>query len=110
MAEPFFDHFPSLDNANGVNQWRWPIFYPLGAALRRRIVDRIGRATIPAELVAFPTFRGGGHGQPWMEYRNGNLDGLGPTTTDRNLPISMIVNHEMLKEMLVTDWRPANRW
>ena len=66
--------------------------------------------TIPSELVAFPTVRAGGQGQPWMEYRDGNLDGLGPTTTDRNLPISMIVNHEMLKEMLVTDWRPADRW
>lgn len=86
------------------------VFYPLGAALRRRTVERIGRATIPSDLIAFPVLRAGGPSQPWMEYRNGHLDGIGETTTDRNLPISMIVNHEMLKEMLVTDWRPAERW
>ena len=86
------------------------MFYPLGAALRRRMVIRIARVAIPPELAGFPTVRAGGNGQPWMEYRDGDLDGLGPRTDDPALPIAMIVNHDALKEMLVTDWRPADRW
>ena len=70
----------------------------------------IGRVAVPSALSEFPALRAGGGGQPWMEYRRGNLDGLGPITTDRDLPISTIVNHEALKEMLVSDRRPADRW
>ena len=110
MAEPFFDEFPRSDEVVAIASWRWPVFFPLGAALRRKLVDRIDRVPLPPSLITFPTLRAGGNHQPWMEYRNGMLDGLGPPTDDRNLPISMIVNDTMLKEMLVADWRPADRW
>ena len=110
MAEAFFDEFPTVEGVTAIESRRWPVFFPLGAALRRKIVDRIGRVPIPPSLTTFPTMRGGGKGQPWMEHRDGRLGGLGPKTEDRNLPIKMIVNDTRLKEMLVADWRPANRW
>lgn len=110
MAEAFLDTFPTADDVSRTVEWRWPVFYPLGVALRSGVVDRVGRISIPVGLKAFPTMRGGGGGQPWREYHDGRLQGLGPTTTDRDLPIKMIVNHEMLKEMLVSGWRPADRW
>ncbi len=110
MAEPFFDDFPTPEGVQAIVDWRWPVFYPLGAALRSSLVDRVGRISIPAELSDFPSMRGGGGRQPWMEYHDGRFGGPGPSTTDRDLPIKMIVNHEMLKEMLVSGWRPADRW
>ena len=108
LAEPFFDDEPSMATAEAIGDWRWPVFYPLGAAVRRRLVTRLGRLELPPELADFPKMRSGGGAQPWMEFQHSLA--LGPTTTDRTLPIAMIVNHEMLKEMLVTDWQPSARW
>jgi hypothetical protein len=111
MAEPFFDEFPSKDQVEAIETWRWPVFFPLGGALRRKMVDRIGRIPIPPSLARFPTMRNGGMmSQPWMKYREGHLDGLGLKTEDRNLPIVMIVNYERVREMLVSGWKPADRW
>jgi len=111
LADPFFSEYPSKDQVDSIESWRWPVFYPLGAALRLKTVDRIARMAIPVALETFPTMRRGGTGgQPWMGYRDGHLGGLGPTTEDRDLPVVTIVNHERLKEMLVTGWRPADRW
>ena len=106
-----FDEFPTVDDAVAIETWRWPIFFPLGSAFRRKIVDRIGRVPIPDGLATFPTMRGGGvGGQPWMEHRGGALGGIGRRTEDRDLPIVAIVNDTRLKEMLVTGWAPADRW
>ena len=110
MAEPFFDEFPTIEQTKTISVWRWPVFFPLGAALHRKIVDRIGRIAIPDQLLRFPRLRAGGGRQPWRAYEDGQLDGLGPVTEDRSLPISMIVNDTLLKEMLVSDWRPVDRW
>jgi hypothetical protein len=110
MATPFFDELPTTDDVVSITSWRWPVFYPLGAALHRRMVIRIGRVEIPQSLRPFPAMRGGGGAQPWFEHRDGRLGGLGTPTEDRNLPIKMIVNHEMMKEMLTTGWMPTDRW
>lgn len=111
MAEPFFDGFPTADDVEAIETWRWPVFFPLGAAFRRKIVDRIGRVPIPQALRSFPTLRTGGQlGRPWTEQLGGVLGADGPTTENRDLPVNMIVNDTALKEMLVTGWRPADRW
>lgn len=107
IAEDVWDEYPRCDEVGAIDRWRWPVFFPLGAALRRKIADQICRVGIPAGLADFPVMRNGGNGQPWMEFRDG---ALGPTTADRDLPIAMIVNDTALKEMIVTGWMPADRW
>jgi hypothetical protein len=110
MAGEFWDEFPTCDDVVGIREWRWPVFFPLGGALRRKLVDRVCRIDVPPALAPFPTMRGGGQGQPWMEYSKGELEGLGPRTSNRDLPVIMIVNDTMLKEMLVVGWKPSDDW
>ena len=101
----------TVDDVVAIHSWRWPGFFPLGAAIRRKLIDRIVRVPIPAALEAFPTMRNGGRGgQPWREHREGKLGGLGSKTEDRELPIVHIVNDTRLKELLVSGWMPADRW
>ena len=107
IAHDVWDEFPTCDDVLTIDRWRWPVFFPLGTALRRHMADRICRIAIPPELAEFPRLRNGGNGQPWMEYRDGEL---GPTTLDCDLPIAMIVNDTALKAMIVTAWMPVDRW
>lgn len=43
MAEPTYDESPTLAQVRAIHRWRWPIFFPLGAALRRKLVRGIAR-------------------------------------------------------------------
>jgi hypothetical protein len=80
----------------------------LAAALRRKIVTSIGSVPIPHTVDTSPVMRGGGGVLRWMalEFRDGEEHGLGPTT-DLTLPIYRIVNDTALKELVVSNWRPA---
>jgi hypothetical protein len=108
MAEPVFDFEPTVDDVNGIQHWRWPIIFPLAAALRRKIVTSIGSVPIPPTLDTSPVMRGGGGVLRWMAlvFRNGEEHVLGPTT-DLTLPPYQIVNDTALKELLVSNWRPT---
>lgn len=110
LAEGFWDDEPLVEDVATVSNWRWCVFFPLGSALRTRTVARIGRVDIPPALVPFPVLRSGQVGHAW--YRSGNGEFRVPlvATDDRDLPIAMSVNEVRLKEMLITDWMPAQRW
>lgn len=111
MAEPVFDEEPGIQDVAHIRRWRWPVFFPLAAAIRRKLVNPIGVTSVPAGLTQFPVMRSGRKGHGWVLARlvDGKLEPTGPTS-DPSLPIYQIVNDIRLKEMLVSDWRPRNVW
>ena len=109
MAEPFFDNEPTGEDVKAISRWRWPVLFPLGAALHRKTVTRIGQVEVPAALRPPPTFRSKMGSAGWVAVDVVEDKRLGPTT-DRSLPIYSVVNDTRLKEMLITDWRPADTW
>ena len=92
-----------------VAAWRWCVFFPLGAALRRGLVTPIGKGGFPEALENFPVLGNGSKQQGWFLVENGDLDGLEPTA-DRSLPLGILVDDTRLKEMLVADWKPEDVW
>ena len=109
VADGFWDEEPSAADVAAVHNWRWCVFFPLGAALRRRLVTPIGDVGIPLALAGFPTLRNGSKRQGWFRVEGGDLNSL-ERTDDTSLPIVMLVNDTMLKEMLVTGWKPEDEW
>jgi len=51
MAEPVFDDEPTVEDVLAIRRWRWPVLFPLGAAVHRHIATRIGVVPIPARLL-----------------------------------------------------------
>lgn len=112
VAEPVFDDEPDVSAVEGIGQWRWPVFFPVGAALRRKIITPIGVIEIPSMLRDFPRMRGGNRQMGWREVRcdaNGTEQVLG-VATDPKLPVYRVVNDTRLKEMLVSGWVPERDW
>ena len=109
LADGFWDEEPTASDVANIRSWRWCVFFPLGAAVRRGLVTPIADVAIPAELVEFPTLRNGSKRQGWFRLQDGDLNSLDPTT-DASLPIAMLVNDTRLKEMLVTGWEPEDVW
>jgi hypothetical protein len=113
MAEPFFDEAPTIEDVEAICQWRWPVFFPLGTAMHRKLATKIGQVEIPPALQAMPRFRSsngrGGWNEVVQEDQQLKSRVVG-ATTDKSLPIYSVVNDTRLKEMLVTDSRPADRW
>ena len=116
MAEPVFDEEPMLDDVLAIRRWRWPVLFPLGAAVHRHIATLIGVVPIPPGLQELPVMRSGGALYPgqrptWWALRlteSGDVQ-LGETR-DKSLPIFQIVNDTALKEMLVSGWKPEDHW
>ena len=115
MAEPFFDEEPTLEDVLAIRRWRWPVLFPLGAAVHRRIATPIGVVPIPAGLNELPVMRSGtpypGQRTNWMAMRlteSGDVT-LGGTK-DKSLPVFQIVNDVALKAMLVSGWKPEDDW
>lgn len=112
LAEPVFDDEPDAKAVEAIEKWRWPVFFPAGAALRRKIISPIGVVETPAKLRAFPRMRGGNRQMGWREVRyntNGAEQVLG-VVNDPAMPICEVVNDTRLKEMLVSGWRPEHDW
>jgi hypothetical protein len=111
LAVPIFDEEPDVETVEGIKSWRWPVFFPTGAAVRRKIVSPIGVIEIPAQLRPFPTMRSGSRRMGWREVRY--VDGkesVRGVASDASLPISQIVNDTILKEWLVSGWSPERDW
>jgi hypothetical protein len=101
IAAPTFDEEPSVAEVEEVCEWRWPIFFPLNAALRRKIVTKIGHVAIPDEMATMPVLRSGNRKIGWRLSRFRNTDAatqelLGPAT-DPATPIYRIVNDTRLR-------------
>lgn len=111
LAEPVFDEQPDAAVVESIDRWRWPVFFPTGAAIRRKLVTGIGPVPIPTRLARFPRMRGGTPRMGWKEctFVDGVERVLGPAT-DPALPIVQIVNDTRLKEMLISGWTPEGIW
>jgi hypothetical protein len=111
MAEPVFDEEPTLDQVVHINRWRWPVFFPLSAALRRKIVTPIGPLSVPESLQSFPLMRSrnGRGGWNLVKFVNGASQPCGDAS-DPTTPIYSVVNDTRLREMIVSGWRPEDTW
>jgi hypothetical protein len=111
IAEPIFDEEPTIQDVEKINQWRWPVFFLLGAAVRRKSIIPIGAISIPPGLEVFPLMRGGNKTLGWriVTFTGGRSQTLGPAA-DPTLPIYKIVNEIRLREMLVSEWKPEHEW
>jgi hypothetical protein len=113
IAEPTFETTPDIDQAEAIDQWRWPVLFPLGAALRRRVVEQIGVIAVPPELRELPLLRSGDRRSGWRTVLDlGAPSGsrVGPPITDPSVPIYQIVNDTMLRERIETGWSPKDIW
>jgi hypothetical protein len=113
MADRFFDEPPRISDVEGVG-WRWCVFFPLGTAVRRRVVEVVGHAEVPEALKAFPTLRTGGiKGVDHRRgiYENGDLTRpvRDATDHDRQLNVVQAVDDTALIDMLVSGWKPEDR-
>lgn len=111
VAGPVFDTLPSPVELSRIAQWRWPTLFPTGAAVRRKLVIQIGLVEVPAGLTPFPRFRSGHRSRGWHEvdYSGGAERTVG-VCRDPDLPIFGIVNDTLLKERIVTGWRPSREF
>lgn len=111
MAEGFWDEEPNAEDVATVEAWRWCVHFPLAGAIRRHLACPIANVAIPLDLVDYPDMRAS-HGEgKWSLVRNGDA-GQPPfeRTEDRSLSIESLINDTMLREMLVSGWRPTDRW
>jgi hypothetical protein len=87
-------------------------FFPLEAAVRRRVVAVAGHVSIPEEARAFPTFRNGipdreGRVLAWWLWDGEHERRLGELTDDqRRLSILGTINDTLLIERVESGWRP----
>jgi hypothetical protein len=113
IAEPTFENVPTVEDVRTIARWRWPVFFPVGAAIRQNIAVPIGVVAIPDGLQSFPPLRSGNKKSGWqlVELPRNSLPSrvLGPAT-DPSVPIYQVVNDTMLKEMVVSGWRPEDDW
>jgi hypothetical protein len=110
IADGFWEEEPTAGDVAAAT-WRWCVFFPLAAAIKRRLVDPLGTAAIPDSLAAFPTMRAGSKQQGWFVVRDGVMDDFAfERATDPALPPRILVNDTRLREMLVTDWLPEVMW
>jgi hypothetical protein len=92
---------------------RFMTFFPLGAALNRRLVQHVGQSEIPVHARSFPLFRaaGGvdreGRVHDWYlwdgkrEWRVGKL-----TPEMRRYPIREVINDTLLIARIESGWTP----
>src|SRR5579864_3640729 len=89
IASPVFDEEPTVDDVGKIETWRWPVLFPVGAALHRKIATRIGTVPLPPRLKEWPVMRTWrGRAGLWSALRLGQ-DGneLLGETSDRSRPI-----------------------
>lgn len=112
VAEPTFDEEPTIDVVQAIQAWRWCVFFPVEAAIRRKIITRIGTLDVlPEAIKALPIMRSGSRDEGWtlMKFEDGVSRVLG-AATDPSVPIYQVVNDTALREMIVSGWRPEKEW
>ena len=113
IADKCFEDPPTLEDVETVG-WRWCVFFPLGPAAARRIVEVIGKIEVPAAIRTFPALRAGGMkgmDPRWVVYERRDLSKTTrpATPADMHLNIEQLVNDTRLIEMITSDWRPEDR-
>lgn len=111
IAEPIFEEQPALADLDRIERWRWCVFFPVGAALRRKLVTPIGVMGVPQGLEEVPAMRSGSVTQGWtrVEFDDGVSRPAG-RAADPSLPIYQVVNDTRLREMIDSEWRPEDEW
>ena len=111
IAEPLFDEAPTLSEVAEIKHWRWPVFFPLSAAIRRKVVIPIGMTAVPSELQEFPLLRSRDVRGGWVQLKfvNGVSQPAGPAASPA-IPRYKVVNDTRLKEMIISGWRPEQDW
>jgi hypothetical protein len=99
------------------NPVRFATFFPLGAAVNRKLVEVIGNVPIPDNLMRFPIFRNG-NADPqtkkvavwWLkDVEQGKSWRVGTLTPEqRKLPILEIWSDIYLIHRIEEGWRPEN--
>ena len=94
---------------------RFFIFFPLGVAVHRGIMEIVAREDIPARCVSFPLFRVTGlpdrEGRVhqwglWDGTKEWHIGSLAPEHVD--LSLLRIVNDTRLVQMIVSGWKPSD--
>jgi hypothetical protein len=113
MARPTFPSPPSLDEARKIEQWRWPVGFPVNGALSQKIIEPIGVIEVPAALQPVPVMRARNPlDNNWnrlaiSEYGRARFSG---PTTDRSLPTYGTVNDTLLREWIESGHEPSETW
>ena len=114
VLDGFFESRPNQFNELAEKKHKFVIFFPLGAAIRRKIFLIVGHAEIPDNAKEFPLFRAGAVGKSgkvatwWLwdgkkEWMIGDL-----TLEQRHLPILGVVNDTALIQRIESGWTPEN--
>jgi hypothetical protein len=93
---------------------RFVVFFPVNAAVNRRLVEIVGTAGIPDEAREFPQMRSGGIRRPdgtasdWWLWDGEREWSVGELTAElAHLPLRRLVNHAKLKSLIEEDRMPA---
>jgi hypothetical protein len=95
-------------------QHRFVTFFPLGAAVNRKIFEVVGHAEVPEEAAKFPLFRAGNADKNWKVAVWWLWDGekswpVGQLTPEEyKLPIQEIPNDTALVNEIEKGWTPEN--
>jgi hypothetical protein len=115
VLEPVLEQ-PAEDVASLVaSRERFYTFFPVGAALKRGLVELAGSAPVPERARAFPLLRQRGQIRPdgtvvdwwlWDGERKWQIGRLTPE--QRELSIAEVVNDTLLRQRLEEGWRPSD--
>lgn len=111
IAEPTFDEEPTVAEVQQIDRWRWPVLFPVAAAIRRKIVSPIEVVPVPQGLEAFPLLRSrdGRGGWTLVKFVDGASQPCG-VANDPKVPRYSVVNDTRLREMIVSGWTPEQDW
>jgi hypothetical protein len=94
---------------------RFSTFFPVGAAVKRGIVEIAARLTMPPNLLPFPIFRSGTIDPKtkkvnvWWLWDGSKSVRVGQLSSEqRELPIRAVWNDTFLVERIVEGWRPES--
>jgi len=99
------------DIVNGPSAFM--IFYPVGAAAKRQLVNVVENVPVPEHSRGFPLFRCGTPDvitkkvKAWWFWDGNESWPVGALTPEqKKMPIRILVNHDALVNMITSQWTP----
>ena len=104
---------PGPEEVAEISARRWPVGFPVGAAIHQKIIEVIGQIEMSPTMQAILVMRRK-HPVSHQRLRNGFTDLghsrlVGPTE-DRSLRIYETVNDTRLRKIIGIDCQPRNDW
>jgi hypothetical protein len=112
IAQPIFEHQPAIEDIRTIDNWRWPVGFPMSAALRQKDIRLIGKIEVPVAMRLMPAVRSRHpltHVWHRIEFVGEDSPRWRGPTEDRSLPIYQIVNGVTLRDLIESDY-PRNDW